>query len=310
MRNWRSFIAFLLVLILVVFAFNTAEAQNGGEQHFPGNYVVTGEFLKFYLSAPDPQLLFGNAISNVMIEAGTPVQYFDRARFELKETEKGPQVELATLGSFLSPTDSEESPASATCRYFPKTGHRVCFDLLQFYNEYDGPKYFGNPESEMISERGQLVQYFEYARFEYHFNMAPGLKVGLTNIGQLAMKKRYSTAPQTSPDIIFGKLREVTDIQARAYVSRALVSPGSTNTLYVVVHLPDFTGVAQANVNVSVQIGDQTTDLAVQETDEDGIAKIEIPAYDLKPRETVQLIVEVNYGEQTVKTSTWYRFWY
>ena len=314
MRNWRRYIAFILVAILVVFAFNTVEAQIAGEDQFPGNIILSGDFYKFYHGAPDPQLLFGNAISNVMDEAGTPVQYFDRARFELKETDQGLQVQLARLGFFQASLSSTDASTSTTCRYFPTTGHRVCYDFLQFYNRYDGEIYFGDPVSEMIPENGQLVQYFEYARFEYRFNMPANQRVGLTNIGRLAMKKKYGTAPLPVPPYAGpARLAEVDPIHAihaRAFVSRALVAPGSTNTLYVVVQLPDYKGVTQAKVNVTIQVGDKTTSLPMQVTNADGIAKIEIPAFDLEPRETVQLMAVVNYGEQTVKTSTWYRIWY
>ena len=119
----------------------------------------------------------------------------------------------------------------------------------------------------------QYVQYFEYARFEFRFNMPSDMKVGLTNIGRLAMKKYYgpSAIPSSNSPII---QVSATDIQARAYVSHALVAPGATNTLFVVVRLPDYKAVANAQVNASILIGDKITRLPVVSTDADGIAKI------------------------------------
>jgi hypothetical protein len=315
MRNWRKYIALFFVLILVGFAFNTAEAQNGGELNFLDDVVVTGDFLKFYRSAPDPQLLFGNAISNVLDMNGTPVQYFDRARLELKENDKGLlQVQLAPLGYFFyketNTTPVEELFPSSTCRYFPVTGHRVCYDFLRFYDTNNGSVYFGNPLSEMVYENGQIVQYFENARFVYRHNMPGDMKVGLTDIGRLAMIRNLGTAPKPIISEIPGASLDIFAIQARAYVSRALVAPGSPNTLYVVVHLPDFKGVKNAKVNVSMLNGDKVIGQAAAVTDADGIAKIEIDGFDLAPRQTVQLQVVVSYAEQTNKTSTWYRVWY
>lgn len=315
MRNWRKYIAWVFVLILVGFAFNTAEAQNGGEIHFPGNVVVTGDFLKFYRSVPDAQLLLGNAISNVQVENGTPVQYFERARLELKATEKGPQVQLAPLGYFqfddTKALTSLDIPPSS-CRIFPKYGHRVCYSFLQFYDEHSGAIYFGSPVSEMILENGQIVQYFEYARFEYRPNKPAEMKVGLTNIGRLAMKKKYGSAPMPPPSSGLGpgELLEAPAIHARAFVGRALVAPGSPNTLYVVVQFPDFKGVANAKLNITVLVGNKAISLPVAVTDADGIAKIELDGFNLAPQLPVQLQVVVNYMEQTVKTSTWYRIWY
>ena len=313
MRDWRKYIAFVFVLVLVGFAFTTADAQTGGEVRFPGNYVLTGDFLDFYLSAPDPQLLFGNAISNVRDENGTPSQYFDRARFELKETDQGLQVQLARLGYFQF-DETKKAPAivippSANCRYFPITGHRVCYAFLEFYDEHNGAVYFGNPVSDLIYENGQMVQYFEYARFEYRQNSAE--KVGLTNIGRLAMIIKYGTAPITLPsEEIDSNFNYKIRIQARAYVSRALVKPGSGNTLYVVVQDQDLKGMKDAKVNVTTLAGKEAASLPVKVTDEDGIAKFEIDGLNLPSGQTVQLQVVVNYGEKTVKTSTWYRFWY
>ncbi len=316
MRNLRNYLILVLVLILVAIAFKTVEAQNGGEEHFPGNIVLTGKFLDYYLSVPEHDLLFGNPVSNELEMNGKRVQYFDRARFELNETDANPKVQLAPLGYFVynetktTPIDMSIFP-SPTCRFFPKTGFRVCYAFLQFYDEHNGPVYFGNPVSDMVSENGQTVQYFEYARFEYRYNMPVFLKVGLTNIGLLAMKNYYGTAPMPNPNPIGpGNLPEASVIQARAFVSRALVAPGTPNTLYAVVQLPDFKGVDQAKVNVTVVIGDKSTVLPAAETDADGIARIEIPAFDLAPRQTVELQVVVNYSGQTVKTSTWFRIWY
>ena len=314
MRNRGNYLLFVIVLILAALAFNTVEAQDGGDINFPGNVVLTGEFLKYYRSVPEHQLLFGNAISNEMDMNGKRVQYFDRVRFELTMTDKGPQVQLAPLGYFLydeTKTSSSEVPIISTnCRYFPKYGHKVCYSFLQFYDEHNGQVYFGSPVSEMITENGQFVQYFEYARFEYRYNMPADMKVGLTSLGLLSMKRNYGTAPMPYFNIGSLKSVEVTTIQARAFVSRALVAPGSTNTLYAVVQFPDYKGVADAKVNVSILIGDKATSLPVANTDEDGIAKIEIPAFDLAPQQTVELQVVVNYEEQSVKTSTWYRVWY
>ncbi len=53
-------------------------------------------------------------------------------------------------------------------RYFPETGHNITFEVKQFYDERGGLEIFGMPLTEVISENGQSVQYFERARFEIH----------------------------------------------------------------------------------------------------------------------------------------------
>ena len=100
MRN-RHFFLILWVLILVVSAIGKpAAAQSSDGLYFPEtNKWVRGEFLRFYLSSPSPSVLFGLPISEEMVDStGTRVQYFERARFELRMTDKGLVVKLANLG--------------------------------------------------------------------------------------------------------------------------------------------------------------------------------------------------------------------
>lgn len=53
-------------------------------------------------------------------------------------------------------------------RYFPQTGHHISFAIKEFYERQGGLEVFGYPITEVITENGQQVQYFERARFEIH----------------------------------------------------------------------------------------------------------------------------------------------
>ena len=56
------------------------------------------------------------------------------------------------------------------CRFFDETGHWVCGDFLEFYDERGGLEIFGYPltEAEEDLARGLRVQYFQRARMELH----------------------------------------------------------------------------------------------------------------------------------------------
>lgn len=57
-----------------------------------------------------------------------------------------------------------------SCRFFDETGHWVCDDFLDFYDERGGLEIFGYPLTEAAEDpaRGLRVQYFQRARMELH----------------------------------------------------------------------------------------------------------------------------------------------
>lgn len=314
MRNLRNFFLIALVMLMVALAATTAEAQNGDEERFPNGFVIKGEFLRFYRSAPDPWLLFGYPISNELNMAGHPVQYFDRARFELETTDKGPVVKLANLGYILydetKTIPSDVPSTSLTCRYFPKFGHSVCYKFLQFYDAYNGPLYFGEPRSEAIISNGQTVQYFDNARLVWRTNLGPDLAIGLTDVGWLAMQKYYGVTTKPGPSIHSRQLVAALEFQARAFVSQALVAPDSGNTVFVLVRTLDLKPVKGAVVNLSVTLAAGKTTFPSQLTDADGVVQISIPALAVGAKQIVPIQVSVEYKGKSITTSTWYRVWY
>ena len=61
---------------------------------------VWGEFLKTYNSVTDPVFYFGNPITDDFTDPVTRahVQYFEKARFDLVDTDEGPRIQMAPLG--------------------------------------------------------------------------------------------------------------------------------------------------------------------------------------------------------------------
>jgi len=76
---------------------------------------------------------------------------------------------------------------STTSRYFDETGHNVQGEFLVFYeSNADALFLYGYPiTEEFTSKDGQLVQYFQRARFEFHAEMPEGQRVQLSPLGQL-----------------------------------------------------------------------------------------------------------------------------
>ena len=296
---------------MVVMAVRTAEAQSGDGERFPNGYIVKGDFLRLYHSVADPYLLFGNPISNELSGTnGLPMQYFDRARFETSTSEKGTKVIISPLGYMLYEQDkavaSDVPTSSPTCRFFPKYGgHSVCYKFLQFYDANNGPEYFGDPISDPELRDGRIVQYFYQARMEYRPNQPSEMMIGLTNLGRLAMQKYTGVAPK-----IVSSLINEPDVQAKAFVSQALVPPKTSNQLFVVVQNRAFKAISGAKVHVTLIFPKDKREFAEIITNEDGIATMSIAGKELDPKEIIQIQATVEAGQTKVLANTYFRIWY
>src|ERR1044071_289225 len=100
---WR-FAVLCLVLIIGLTPRGSVSAQAADVQYFPetGHYL-RGDFLRFYNNVRDPKLIFGYPITEQMTSKDSKtVQYFQRARFELRaDLPEGQRVQLTALGQAL-----------------------------------------------------------------------------------------------------------------------------------------------------------------------------------------------------------------
>ena len=131
-------------------------------------------FLDFW-RANGQLLIFGYPISEELVENGRIVQYFERARFEFHPELLGQpgQVQLGLVGREL--TAARDEPAFQAvaeprdgAAFFPETGHSLRGEFQHFWERRGGLAVFGFPVSEPFDENGQLVQYFERARFSHN----------------------------------------------------------------------------------------------------------------------------------------------
>jgi len=122
--------------------------------------------------------LFGLPLTEVFTDGATQVQYFERARFELRP-DLADSVALSLLGSEL--TASRTDPAFQWLsgepengrKFFPESGHSIGGAFLEYWQRKNGLIAFGYPISEELSETSsdgveRVVQYFQRARFELH----------------------------------------------------------------------------------------------------------------------------------------------
>jgi len=164
-----------LALVLILLTFRPGQAQQESATYFPetGHYV--DEPFLSRLQVEGGMHLWGPPITEAFEENGLIVQYFERTRMECAEEAQGPcDPRLSPLGELLGHRTPRVSPVPEAlirddlCRYYPETGHNVCFSFLTFHLENGGPEILGPPISELIVEPGVILQYFRHARVEWH----------------------------------------------------------------------------------------------------------------------------------------------
>jgi hypothetical protein len=141
-----------------------------------------------------------------------PVQYFERAAFEM-HSEFGPpnDVLLSLLGVFLysqkypSGAPNQVANAEADSHLFPETGKHTGGLFLKYWNEHGGLAQQGYPISEEFMEVSDLngqtykVQYFQRTVFEFHPEQQPPYNVLLSQLGTFRYRQKYANPPTATP---------------------------------------------------------------------------------------------------------------
>jgi hypothetical protein len=176
-RCWNGVLVALVLLALGAATVpERAQAQTPGPRYFPqtGHYL-RGAFRSFWERSGNIGI-FGYPITEEYIRRsdGKLVQYFERARFELRIVGNQALVDLGLIGREASAGRDfgriGPFPSTNFQRYFPETGHSLRGSFKNFWERNGGLATFGFPISEEINEQLggaiYLVQYFERARFE------------------------------------------------------------------------------------------------------------------------------------------------
>lgn len=305
----------MLLALLLGFTVVNARAYQGtdGEYFEESGVWLRGEFLSFYRAAPAPERLFGNPISEPIpdpVRPGIMVQYFERARMDYDETlPPGQRVYLAKLGQTLRDDSNPGAPLNFStntnmCREFPN-GRLVCYAFLQFYDRYQGEKYFGQPISDTELLDGRLVQYFEYARMEWRLDRPVGERVVLTELGRIDYDLRVGRGAY----IVAGAMK----LNAHAFLERTVLAAGEEQRVFVVVRDQRQEPVPDVSVMISVTYPDgrQENMRPDQLTNADGFTSAAFKVGDVRPNEivTVTATVEQPNGPRAT-ASSWFRIWW
>ncbi len=235
----RLFISTLAVVLLLFPLPTAANTAAGAPLLFrETGHTLAYAFREFY-DRQGGLPIFGYPLTEVFVEDGQPVQYFERARFEwhadLALVQAGHLGRWAAAAFTDHPAFAPLPAAPADADFFPETGHSLTGAFRTFWWANGGLPTFGFPLSEpfeQIDEQGQprLVQYFERARFEWHPQNPPRYQVLLGHLGRAWLAEHpapeWAMRPVNSPAAAWSAVRPTRVRVPRIGVDTEVVSAG------------------------------------------------------------------------------------
>jgi peptidoglycan hydrolase-like protein with peptidoglycan-binding domain len=160
-----------------------------------------------------------------------------------------------------------------------------------------------------------IVQYFQYARFEWHPELPSGERVLLTNLGykyflKIGEDPYYLMAtswmnPDTSiPQTILG-------LQVRAFPQDAVLPQSGVQTIYIIVQDQNLLPVPGALVILTIKLpsGEEQRIALPGSTDKFGVIKYTF-TYSGQPTGVTQVRVTALYDNFQKQSVTSFRIWY
>jgi hypothetical protein len=314
MKVTRRLTVLLLFLSIQFMGWRSASAQSPDVQFFPETgHHVRGDFLRFYKSVSDPSLVFGYPITEqITSKDGKTVQYFQRARFELRtDLPEKQRVQLTPLGQALyQRADQLKLDNTSGCDLFP-TGYSVCLAFLDFYKANGGTTQFGNPISPFEFHENLIVQYFERARFEWRADRPEGQRVVLTDLGRLFFEHLGEDPALLKPvNPVDATINSILSIKANAFVAKPLTRSSGQQTVYVIVQSQTLQPVSNASGRATVHWPDGRTEEYFFTTNRAGLGTVTFNFSDQKQGELVPIEIIVVYQGLGSTTRTSFRIWF
>ena len=314
MKATRQLAALLVLLATLLSEPGSAVAQSTTVQFFPetGHYV-RGEFLQFYRNVPDPRLVFGYPITEqITSRDGKTVQYFQRARFELRrDLPEDQRVQLTPVGQALYERADQLNLGNISgCELFP-TGYSVCLAFLDFFKTSGGVAQFGNPISPFEYHENLIVQYFENARLEWRADRPEGQRVVLTDLGRHYFDRLGEDPAHLKPvSPLDATINPILSIKAHAFVARPLTGSTDQQAVYIIVQSQTLQAVSDATGKVTVHWTDGRVEEYFFTTNQAGLGRVTLNFSDQKQGELVPIDITVVYQGLGSRTRTSFRIWF
>lgn len=312
----RKFASLLFVFILLLSSWGVVRAQSLDTRYFhETGHNVSGEFLTFYNSNPNASFLYGYPITEQFTSVdGKNVQYFQRARFEyISENAQGSRLILTPLGrnTYLSSGDTFNVENPFSCRRYDETGFSVCFEFLEFFDQYGGVSQFGFPISGFEYRENKLVQYFEKARLEWQPSNPEGQRVIISSLGY-AYFDLLNEEPtlQNSVSSLDNAPRVISSLIVRAFVLKAVTLSNDNQTFFVILQDQNSQPVSNANCTAVVHWSSDSSNSAVVTTNEFGIGVFSLQFQNQPYGNLIYADVTCSVDSLSAMTTTSFRIWY
>jgi hypothetical protein len=278
-------------------------------------HSVSGEFLKTYISATNPELIYGYPITEAFERDFGFIQYFERARFELRpENPPELRVVITQLGLLLHETSyALPEPGSIPgCRYFPESHFRICYDFLEFFEANGGAAQFGYPISNYEIRNGLMVQNFQRARLEWHPELPSGEQILPADLGKeyfTLMNENPVRLLSVQPPGIAGDTHGalVTELQLRGFFENSVTHSNGEQTAFIILQDQKVDGVPDAKITLEIQGSDGNTLETVElTTNKYGFIEHTFSFNDQPPgRAKVKITAEYENLRETSNSSFW-----
>ena len=243
---------------------------------------------------------------------GKTVQYFQRARFEVRpDLPENQRVQLTSIGQALyQPANQLKLGNTAGCDLFT-TGYSVCFAFLDFYKANGGATQFGNPISPFEFHENLIVQYFEKARFEWRADRPEDQRVVLTDLGRLYFEQLGEDPAQLKPvKPLDATINPILSIKLRAFVLKPLTRPTGQQTVYVIVQSQTLQAVSNATGKATINWPNGKTEDYFFTTNNSGLGTVTFNFADQKQGELIPIDIVVVYQGLAGTTRTSFRVWF
>ncbi|MGB9673445.1 MAG: hypothetical protein ACPL3P_04845 [Anaerolineales bacterium] len=313
-------ILFSLLLALGLISLKTSFVKAADvPRYFPETgHFLGGDFLKKYEQTPYAEVIYGAPITEAFYSPSTKrlTQYFEKSRFELyPENPPELRIKVTPLGELMHGYQAgvpfEIDTSLSGCKTFVETGYSVCFSFLETFNKLGGVRVFGYPISNLETQDGLIVQYFQLSRFEWHSNNSEGSKVQISNLGkrffELSGEDRRLLAPvipgNNAPQII-------QHLQIHAFTERAVTTQTDTQTVYIIVQDQNNLPVSNAMIGAIINLpdGNQIPAPFPLLTDNKGLAKFDFHFISTKIGLAI-INIEARYDALAAKSVTSFRIW-
>jgi hypothetical protein len=308
----------MLILCSVSVHAGSAMAQQGGRYYPETGHTLDARFVTFFDAHGGVEIL-GYPITDVFVdpENGFPVQYTENARLEQVRQGAEATIRLPVLGELLGGWEAPLSPGqgssstSSGCRFYPESGHRICFAFLDFFERHGGSELFGYPISEFKIENGRVVQYFQRFRLDWHPEAAAERQIQVAALG-----REHFDSMGYDPNLLKSNPPEdldqyrVLELRPSVSVWKPVTRTSDTQRVFVVVRDQNLMPVQGAWVTLNVKFTDHERVLVMEPTDAAGVSQLDLSFEQQPPGKIVILEVLVSNADIQVSTRDSFLVWW